>query len=426
MQRLTLAASVLLSGAVLMGASSVARAATYYVSKTASNGYAVGKAANSCVHAQSKSTPQFTISAAVDCMSGGDTIVVNEGTYTEEVNSPPSGSEAAYTIIKADPISARPIIDPDGVNLERAFFCAGQGCHHIRFEGFEVVTAFNHLSLQGTPETGYPHHIQIVNNVMHDSIHTGMTIGGSNHLFQGNEFYNTGSRYTDKPENTNPYGPRHNTIYGLGDNTVVEHNVFHDLANGVAVWASGSIQKDNIIRHNVFYNIGREDLNPWLAGPSGSYAAIHLSVPGGNHRVHNNVIYNSGTPGNAKFSAIRVGTQATGDLGDIVNNTIHNLYCGGTCWGILIKTGVTAEVRNNICWGSCPNAFSGGTQSNNLTTDPLFKNASGADFLLLPGSDAIDSGIDVGLPFVGTAPDIGALEFDADSPPASPTGLSVQ
>ena len=32
---------------------------------------------------------------------------------------------------------------------------------------------------------------------------------------------------------------------------------------------------------------------------------------------------------------------------------------------------------------------------------------------LAPGSGAIDAGTDVGLPFSGTAPDLGAFEFDA-------------
>ena len=38
-----------------------------------------------------------------------------------------------------------------------------------------------------------------------------------------------------------------------------------------------------------------------------------------------------------------------------------------------------------------------------------------SDFLrLAPGSDAIDAGVDVGLPFVGKAPDLGASEYDPE------------
>src|SRR5262249_22498679 len=43
----------------------------------------------------------------------------------------------------------------------------------------------------------------------------------------------------------------------------------------------------------------------------------------------------------------------------------------------------------------------------NLITDPGF---SGSDFFLHIDSPAIDSGVDVGLPFNGSAPDIGAFE----------------
>lgn len=42
--------------------------------------------------------------------------------------------------------------------------------------------------------------------------------------------------------------------------------------------------------------------------------------------------------------------------------------------------------------------------------DPLFVNPGADDFRLQAGSPAIDAGVDVGLPFLGPAPDIGAFE----------------
>ena len=48
------------------------------------------------------------------------------------------------------------------------------------------------------------------------------------------------------------------------------------------------------------------------------------------------------------------------------------------------------------------------TENNNLSGNPLF--VSSTDFNLQPGSPAINKGVDVGEPFNGSAPDIGAFE----------------
>jgi len=46
----------------------------------------------------------------------------------------------------------------------------------------------------------------------------------------------------------------------------------------------------------------------------------------------------------------------------------------------------------------------------NITTNPLFTDAANGDFTLEPSSNAIDAGLYVGLPYSGTAPDMGAKE----------------
>lgn len=55
--------------------------------------------------------------------------------------------------------------------------------------------------------------------------------------------------------------------------------------------------------------------------------------------------------------------------------------------------------------------------SNNIGGDPLFSTG----FILNAGSPAIDAGVDVGLPYFGKAPDLGAYEFTDSS--IATTGL---
>ncbi len=51
------------------------------------------------------------------------------------------------------------------------------------------------------------------------------------------------------------------------------------------------------------------------------------------------------------------------------------------------------------------------TGSNNIDTDPLFADATNGDYHLQATSPCIDAGTDIGLPFAGTAPDMGCYEY---------------
>lgn len=62
------------------------------------------------------------------------------------------------------------------------------------------------------------------------------------------------------------------------------------------------------------------------------------------------------------------------------------------------------------------------TEQNLYTFDPQIDSIS---YRPLPGSPCIDGGIDVGLPFAGSAPDVGAYETDYISPPKSTPSLAT-
>ena len=114
--------------------------------------------------------------------------------------------------------------------------------------------------------------------------------------------------------------------------------------------------------------------------------------------------------------------------------TIHNCtgYSNGTNFGLgnPVNAGQQHDLKNNISLGAT-DSIANATQTNNswngfsvseadfLSVDTSLGSAARAadgslpenDFLrLAPGSGLIDQGVDVGLPFNGTAPDLGAFE----------------
>lgn len=59
-----------------------------------------------------------------------------------------------------------------------------------------------------------------------------------------------------------------------------------------------------------------------------------------------------------------------------------------------------------------------------LRVDPKFKDVKNKDFTLTPNSPLKDKGVDVGLPFTGQAPDIGAFEYGEQLPAPATQGAS--
>ncbi len=103
----------------------------------------------------------------------------------------------------------------------------------------------------------------------------------------------------------------------------------------------------------------------------------------------------------------------------LVNTSVTNVVNFVELWGHR-GTGYVSGSHDNI-WGyenySVPNWNGGYAQialQNVLSADPLFQNPP-VDFRLRAGSPLIDAGLDVGLPFYGAAPDIGAYEHSPAS-----------
>jgi len=137
--------------------------------------------------------------------------------------------------------------------------------------------------------------------------------------------------------------------------------------------------------------------------------------------VENTVMYNVGDAVNAIWSFSPVFKNVTIDNAGrgvwsyqngvvMYNTSISNV---GTAFSLYYYAGVYGS--NNNVWNAGTLLEPNGTPSylnitNTLSSDPLFV-VPQQDYHLQAGSPLINAGIDVGLPYAGSAPDIGAYEF---------------
>ena len=421
-----------------------AHAATYYVATT-------GNDASTCTQAKSASTPKKTIPAGVNCLAGGDTLIVKAGTYTDqEVKNPPAGTANAYTVIMGDPSGARPVMSPTW--SKRGLSCTnGASCRYIEFKNFEIDSPYECMKLYGVDTLGYPHHVRYINNYCHDTKANGIItfssyrgFVGGDHLIQNNEFSHCGI-------GTPQYTAGMNTIYNPGNRSIVEGNVFHDGSQGVGIWkCQGPDNKGScgqtphqiqnvIIRNNIFYRMGRTDLNPWSSGAS-LYSGIHVSVTGGGHRIYNNIIYASGSTSIFRGIYLAARGDRTGTLPNhVYNNTIYDLK-HASAYGIYVRQdppeGVTHVIANNIVYQAGAGMLTTGhTVTGNLTTNPSFVDPASGNFNLKIGSAAIDTGEVLDIVTTdfrgvrrpqGAGYDIGAYETGDGSNPLPPRDLFIQ
>ena len=111
----------------------------------------------------------------------------------------------------------------------------------------------------------------------------------------------------------------------------------------------------------------------------------------------NNIIYNT------QSSRKTINDQDGGaDANAIANFDYNCLYEDST---------------NGVKWGSTTHstiaAYISAEEANSINSDPLYTDKASGDFSLDTGSPCIDAGVDVSLPFNGSAPDMGAIETEA-------------
>jgi hypothetical protein len=237
----------------------------------------------------------------------------------------------------------------------------------------------------------------------------------------------------------------HNTIHGfdvsdwpkhgeLSYNITLERNFSYD--NGVAGFAINSDSHHVVYRNNVAWRNGADwaglgvmsgfwcyegcwhvewvnnvslentDAGFWVEDQLGIYGTPQDTLL----VFKNNIAYNNDPEGKAGEEAALV----------VEGDNIWQVVATHNDWSV--PPGWTVAVYNQGTEYTPAQINGGAFQTGNISVDPQFMDATVPDVHLQPGLPCIDAGVDVGLPYLGSAPDMGAFEFE---PSASPTDTPV-
>ncbi len=402
---------------------------TYYVSPQGSD-----------VNNGSLSSPWKSLAFAVTRESGiapGDTILMRGGTHImDEVfiarSKDRGGAPGKYLTIKAfsDEIpvmqysSRRLIIWADYVRIEGLHFIMPWRCDAFG-TGIQIV---NNLLTGPQPKFG--------------AIET----GGVDILIEGNTI-----EYDDEGGNTQDHGIY---VHG-GERITVRNNVVigskgygihlfdeHKSADP-AVWQANPFSiKDYVIEGNIVLRSQTRAGMIIAKGRGGQYINLQNII------VRNNVFAGNGTQGlfiregenisvfNNSFAfnglnpvfISRPSAAGVDPAKDV--SIINNIFVANSEYNHVHSDspGGNISLDNNLYDSQA--RLGGVTDARKVIGNPLFVSPDLRDYNLRDGSPAIDAGIDVGLPFEGTAPDLGAYEFDSNTtgigePGAVPESFSL-
>ncbi len=299
----------------------------------------------------------------------------------------------------------------------------------------EVTGCEIHGSGNGNQESGDgivmnygAHHNTISNNKVYNCCHSQiMALNGAKYnIIKDNDLYSTKQDWAGAGVNL-PRGADFNVVSG---------NRIHDL--GYIQNEKCGIQidsADNCIHHNVIYNVANWGISIQ------SYAFHKIQQSAERNLVANNTIYNTGRQGLSIISK--------GDCISANNRVANNIVVGSPgdwygrrAWIMVFDTYHLAEpvkpgewfgnVFENNCFfhreageadmilynhkgpavtWSVPELQKAWpeTWKANRELAPGFIDPENGDFSLEPGSPLVGAGVDVGLPFKGDAPDIGAM-----------------
>jgi parallel beta-helix repeat protein len=347
-------------------------------------------------------SPWASLDHAIEIAQAGDTIMMRGGEYTtNEVwirgDRGMGGSNGQYLTIKSYPGEIASVGGSRWMDLEADF---------VRIEGLHFRMPYS-LDVGGEGN-------QIVNNTFYgpQPDYAAIMCGGTDNLIQGNRVEITGGGstldhgiYLLSSTGITIRGNYISGFYGYGIHMYDEDKGDH----------RPKPYEDILIEGNIV--VGSPNRSGMILGAHDSTVSIDNVV------IRNNVVHNNADAG------ILIKYEPISNV-QIYNNTIY-----GNASGITILTAIDhLEIVNNILAsnrgghieisGNLANASithnlydqpdsvgSGVSDSHPIFANPSFVDASSGDFHLQAGSPAIDAGLDIGMPYNGIAPDLGAYEY---------------
>ncbi len=338
---------------------------------------------------RSASSPLRTVTKATTMVRSGDVVYIRGGVYPINVSFKTSGTYS-QPIIWASYPGERAIFD--GADQAR-----GSSQHRVWVDG----VSYNHfvnLEVRNGPQQGI-----FVRNASNNLFHGVITHGNNGSGIQN--YSGNSNRYEyivtyDNFDTVNSNGKVGEDADGIGisagDSNVISRVIsYFNSDDGIDAWRS----TNTLIEYSISYDNGR--------GANGNGNGFKL----GGYNDTNNTVARF----NIAFDNRATGfSQNTGRNITLYNNTAFN-NAGGN-----YDVGSTVKLRNNVSISGRNNVVGGADSSSNswdlgisdvrvVSTD-----RGSSDFLALRSdSPAIDAGRNVGLPYQGSAPDLGALEYRA-------------
>jgi hypothetical protein len=398
---------------------------------TAQTTYYVSPAGND-LGAGTSNDPFKTLTKAISVtINGSNTLIYLRGgthafTARVVINTNKSGSAATRLKIYAFPGDPRPVLDFSSM----ATADGNQGIQikgfYWHLKGFDVKGAGdNGLILEGGS-------FNIIENcAFYENDDSGVQIDDGAH---DNQIINCDSYFNKDPMDGNADGFAVKLMTGTG-------NIF----KGCRAWNNSDDGWDGLLDDaNAGNPVTTLDScicfrNGYLKNNSASTGNGNGFKMGGNRKLHDMKL----TRCLAVYNRVKGFDQNNNDGSMILYNCTG--YRNGRNYGMnnnAVRAGEVMELKNCVSFnGVAANTiWSGSTQLNNSWQAPFLAGLSTADFIsldttgitgprkadgslpnsvlmhLAPGSDLIDGGVNVGLPFVHTAPDLGAFETQATLP----------
>ena len=327
-----------------------------------------------------------TVQHAADVVQPGDVVYLRGGVYPIQQRFTRSGTQSAPIVWTSYPGEWAVF---DGSNL-----VPGQDNAYLALSGASWNVLAN-FEVQHSPQQGVVvrdgHDNLLINLVSHDN-----ELSGFQNIAADRNHYLYVTAYGNYDLH-NPSGKIGDDADGIGlssgDGNVIAFSLFYGNSDdGVDTWRSTNTLVENVISHDN----GR--------GAYGNGNGIKAGGGAGNEHtmVRNSIAFNNRAAGFDENSGWDV---------HFYNNTA---FGNG---GYAFIGGSTTVLRNNIAYDGAPGMWGSDSASNSWDlgiSDPGFNSTDPgqASFLSLRSdSPAIAAGTDVGLPYSGAAPDLGALPY---------------